>query len=446
MHALVIVLGFLLTPVAVATGNMIYKAGRLDDPPRALEVDHGHPLPEHDASKGTAVVLFSLRATEVTDALPPFAVLAETGAFNTYAVAPERRPVPIYNAQQRPAGVHLLPHLGFAEYEQIVGGYPDVLVIPYFPGFAPGTDDAILEWIRGHIGPETRVVTVCAGTEIFAASGLLDGRAATTNPYWLGRLRERHPRVRWIPDRRYVADGPVFTSTSLTSGIDATLAAVADELGSEASRAVGRSLSYRHLRYLDDPREPWPVFSAVALPDVALARARGPVPVVIAEGFDEIGLSAVLEIEPAPLRQTRVLASAPGVVSSLRGLDVWVSHDLDAVHRFERAVWLGGPSLVPPEHLVHWAHGHGGELESPLREGVFPYDAIIADVGLRRGRRLAISAAANLAYPTEPAPPGRGGWPAGWWWLLAWGVLGAAISAAALSSSTRTAPPSSSTS
>lgn len=421
-----VVAATIATPLAVAMGNVAYKLGRLE-PELSLSVDRKDPvdLPEHDFSKPTAVVLFSQRATEVTDALPPFGIIAETGAFNTYAMAPVRRPVSLYNAGQRPAGVHVLPHLGFEEYDGVVGRDPDLVVVPYFPGWAPGTDDETVEWIRDRVGPRTRVVTACAGTEIFAATGLLDYHAATTNPYWMERLVERHPTVRWLPDHRYVADGRFFTSTSLASGIDATLAAIADLLGRDEARRVAERLAYRHVRYLDDPRAPFPKLSLSPFPDMAFARG-GTVPVVVDAGVDEIGLSAVLEIEAAPIRSTRVVSVEGTGVRTRRGLELVVASSIEEVGSLHRAIWVAGAEDEAPPRVVEWATERGGKLAAPLRGDLFPYDAVIADVGLRGGERLARGAAANLAYPVSRVAPTSTRWPSGWWWTLAWALVGAA--------------------
>lgn len=391
-----------------------------DLPPAAPTVP---AAPIHDPDRPTAVVLFSRRATEVTDALPPFALLSATEAMNVYAVAPERTPVPLYNASQRAAGVWVIPHLGFAEYDDLVGRAPDVVVIPYFPGWAPGTDDEVIHWIREHAGPTTRVVTVCAGTETLAATGLLDGHQATSNPYWINRLRDRHPEVEWRTGVRYVADRRMFTSAALASGMDATLAVIADVLGRHAADSVARRVAYPHTRFLDDPRFEGMRLNWAPFPDMVFARQGPPVPVVVADGADEFGLAAALEVEGAPFRRTRVV-SVGGSARTARGLDI-VTFEMESIAQARRAVWVAGsdPSS-PPGEVTAWAAARGARLAAPLRSGLFPFDAVVAEVGERGGALLALATSMNLAYPHQAAPLGESGWPPGWRWMMLWATAG----------------------
>lgn len=437
-----VVAGGAVLPTLVAAGNVWLRLQRLD-PAGGVPVSAAPlpPLPDHDPTRPTAVVLFSRRGTEITDALPPFAILAETGGLNTYAVAPERRAVPLYNASLRPAGVSLVPHLGFAEYEVVVGGPPDLVVVPYFPRWAPGTDDEVLAWLRAHVGPDTRVVTVCAGTEILAATGLLDGHRATSNPYWIPRLRERHASVTWLEDVRYVADGRMFTSTALTSGMDATLAALAHLLGRPVADATAQALAYPHGRFLDDPSYRRPSLSWGFMPDLLFARPGDVVPVVVAPGVDEIALSAILEVEAAPFRQTRVMASAGGVLRSARGLHL-IAADLPEGPGAARAIWVGGDGAAPSPDVQGWVEQNGHRLDRPFAAGLFPYDAVVAHVGERAGSRMAVATAQSLAYPAPAVAPGRAGWPRGWWWLGFWALVGATVAGVATRPLTLRTPPS----
>ena len=98
--------------------------------------------------------------TEVSDLLGPYEVLAASGEFNVYVVAPERKaspvnPLPIYLCC---AWLDLVPHYSFAEYDARFGA-PDLIVVPYIPLAAPGKEDeAVLAWLRSRPGANTTVV------------------------------------------------------------------------------------------------------------------------------------------------------------------------------------------------------------------------------------------------------------------------------------------------
>lgn len=92
------------------------------------------------------------------------------------------------------------------------------------------------------IRPGTRIASICSGTFVLAAAGLLDGKRATT--HWNGaeRFRARHPQVELDPDVLYVDEGEVLTSAGGASGIDLCLHMIRCDHGSAVANQVARSL------------------------------------------------------------------------------------------------------------------------------------------------------------------------------------------------------------
>ncbi|KOV96090.1 GlxA family transcriptional regulator [Streptomyces sp. NRRL B-3648] len=87
-----------------------------------------------------------------------------------------------------------------------------------------------------------RVASVCSGAFVLAATGLLDGKRATTHWKIAGELATRYPKARVEPDALYVRDGTTYTSAGVTAGIDLALALVEEDHGPDVSREVARSL------------------------------------------------------------------------------------------------------------------------------------------------------------------------------------------------------------
>ncbi len=103
-------------------------------------------------------------------------------------------------------------------------------------------DPRLVAWLREHAPRAERVVSVCTGSFLLAAAGLLEGRRATTHWAFCAALAARFPSVRVEPDPIYVRDGKVVTSAGVTAGIDLALALVEDDLGREPALAVARNL------------------------------------------------------------------------------------------------------------------------------------------------------------------------------------------------------------
>jgi transcriptional regulator GlxA family with amidase domain len=91
-------------------------------------------------------------------------------------------------------------------------------------------------------GRTQRIASICTGTFVLAAAGLLDGRRATTHWRHAGILARAHPAIEVEPDAIYVEDGPVFSSAGVSAGIDLALALVERDHGAELARDVARSL------------------------------------------------------------------------------------------------------------------------------------------------------------------------------------------------------------
>jgi transcriptional regulator GlxA family with amidase domain len=120
---------------------------------------------------------------------------------------------------------------------------PDTFLIPggdVYPR-TPVTRE-LAEAARGLAVRAGRVASVCSGAFVLGATGLLDGRRATTHWKITGELAARHPKAHVEPDAIYVRDGSVYTSAGVTAGIDLALALVEEDHGPDISRQVARSL------------------------------------------------------------------------------------------------------------------------------------------------------------------------------------------------------------
>jgi transcriptional regulator GlxA family with amidase domain len=91
------------------------------------------------------------------------------------------------------------------------------------------------------VRPGARVVSICTGSYLLAAAGLLDGRPATTHWTSADHFQRLFPKVRVDPDVLYVDDGDVLTSAGVAAGIDLCLHIVRRDFGTVVANAVARS-------------------------------------------------------------------------------------------------------------------------------------------------------------------------------------------------------------
>lgn len=119
----------------------------------------------------------------------------------------------------------------------------DTLVIAGDPKMADrNVSGETIAFIRTAAAEARRTASVCMGAFLLAASGLLDGRRATTHWRFAARLQAMYPMIRVDGDRIFINEHGVWTSAGMTAGIDMALALIEEDLGRETSRAVARML------------------------------------------------------------------------------------------------------------------------------------------------------------------------------------------------------------
>ena len=121
----------------------------------------------------------------------------------------------------------------------------DVLVYPGGRGTRRElADGAVLDWVRGLAENGTVVASVCTGSLVLAAAGLLDGRPATTHWQSLELLPTLGKEIEVRPEDRFVDTGSVITAAGVSAGIDMALHLVSRLHSTERAREVRRYIQY----------------------------------------------------------------------------------------------------------------------------------------------------------------------------------------------------------
>ena len=119
---------------------------------------------------------------------------------------------------------------------------PDVLLIPGGEGNRPLLkDDRVLDWVRGVHEHTTWTTSVCTGSLVLGAAGLLEGKRATTHWAYHDTLEEYGATA---VTERFVEDGKVMTAAGVSAGIDMSLALVARMFHENVARAIQLGIEY----------------------------------------------------------------------------------------------------------------------------------------------------------------------------------------------------------
>ncbi len=118
----------------------------------------------------------------------------------------------------------------------------DLILVPGWRGIDAAVPDALCEALRRASARGCQLLSICSGVFVLAATGLLDGRKATTHWRYIEALKTRYPAIDVVEDVLYQDEGDILTSAGSAAGIDLCLHVVRRDYGTEAANRVARRL------------------------------------------------------------------------------------------------------------------------------------------------------------------------------------------------------------
>jgi putative intracellular protease/amidase len=362
------------------------------------------------------VVAFVLGAagTVPSDLLAPYDIFASSPAFRTYVVAQSSRPAPLEG------GPSLVPMYTFADVEAHPGLRPDVVVVPALTTPDGPTEAPLRGWVTRQHDTGARVLGVCSGSLVLAATGMLDGLHATSHWSRIGALEASHPDVHWVRGQRYVEDGSVTTTAAVSSGVPAALHLVAELVGpGEAQRiadqhrelgwspALGTKIAKDHFALRD-----WPVGLNWVMPWF-----RPILGIYLRDGVDELDATAAFEVYGQSAAARTVALATSGTVRTRHGIVLLTTGLSDAPHLARVVVpdaGASGASGAPAAHGVldpqvhRWAQDRGIRPELWTGGGAHSdgmsgsgFAAALQDLADHTDTATAKSTAKMIGYPVE---------------------------------------------
>ncbi len=191
----------------------------------------------------------------VLDAIGPYQVLS--GMPDAEVVFVAERPGPI---RDQVGSLVLSAPAGLADVPR-----PDIVVVPGGPGQNDQMQDGpVHEWLRAADQASTWTTSVCTGSLILAAAGLLAGRRATS--HWTA-LDELGSLGATPVSERVVFDGKYVTAAGVSAGIDMGLTLAGRVAGDETAQAIQLMIEY-------DPQPPYDAGSPDRAPAEVVRRLR----------------------------------------------------------------------------------------------------------------------------------------------------------------------------
>jgi hypothetical protein len=251
------------------------------------------------------------------------------------------------------------------------------------------------------------IFSICVGAEAFAATGLLDGRTATTHWGDIDRIEEQYPAVNWVRGVRYVDGENYMTSAGITSGIDAVLHLIARRNGEHVAQAIAQNMHYPSYAYVTSPQVEQYSLSAdmfiVGATNILLHPDHATAGVLLYDGASELELASIFDTYAASYTTSLLsVAQTRRPITTQHGLQLvprWAFDDVPTIERLivpgadarqlataDLKVWESTRQAAPVD-FIH--------LNSP---DAFPFDAPLLDLARVENIPTAVLAAKRLEY------------------------------------------------
>jgi cyclohexyl-isocyanide hydratase len=194
---------------------------------------------------------------------PRMTQLDLTGPFEVFAKLPDAEVLLLWKTLEpveAETGLRMLPHATLRDCPKL-----DVICVPGGPGVNALMEDAdVLDWLRERAAQARFVGSVCTGSLVLGAAGLLRDKRATS--HWASR--DLLASFGAIPTPgRVVRDGSLFTGGGVTAGIDFALTMAAELAGTAEAQSIQLELEYA-------PAPPFDSGTPDSAPAEILAAAR----------------------------------------------------------------------------------------------------------------------------------------------------------------------------
>jgi putative intracellular protease/amidase len=314
------------------------------------------------------------RGTEVTDYLMPYGVLRRADVADVVALGTEPGPVTLYPA------LKVEPQATVADFD---ASHPEGADYVIVPAMSRDDDPAVLQWIKSQAAKRAIVVGVCAGAKIVAEAGMLDGKRATTHWYFVEELRDEHPGLFYVPDRRIVVDQGVATTTGISASMPAALTLIQAIAGRGKADAVANDLGLpdwdaRHDSAVFKLTRP---FAWTVMANRVAFWKHEQLGIELTPGVDEVSLALVADAWSRTYRSRAVTFAGAPIAQTTR-------HGIRILPDEVATSW-------PAEHLIP-------AIADPPAKAL---DRALDGIAARYGMPTADVVATQIEYPRRTSPP-----------------------------------------
>ena len=316
-------------------------------------------------------------ATETTDYLMPYGILKRADVADVVTLATAAGPMTLFPA------LKVEPQATTAEFD---ARHPDGADYVIVPAMSRDDDPAALQWIRNQSARGAIIIGVCAGAKVVGDAGLLHGKRATTHWYSIKELRQDHPTIRYVEDRRVVVDKGVATTTGITASMPMSLTLIEAIAGRDKAEAIARDIGLANwdARHESDEFRFTRPFALTAIANTAAFWNREQLGIELRPGVDEVSLALVADAWSRTYRSRAMTFAGTADAQQSRN----------------------GIRILPDQVAANWP----ATRLLPLIERAKPADALdnaLGGIAARYGTGTADFVAMQLEYPRHRTPAAK---------------------------------------
>jgi len=255
-------------------------------------------------------------ATETTDYIMPTGILRRADVAEVLMVATAAGRVKLYPA------LTVEPDATVAEFD---ASHPDGADYVIVPAMIRDDDPAALQWIKAQAAKGATVIGVCFGAKVVGEAGLLDNKRGTTHWYALQELRKKHPSMQYVPNRRFVVDQGVATTTGITASMPMSLTLIEAIAGRDKAAAVASDLGLDHwdARHASDAFKLTLPFALTVMGNRGALWNREQRSIEVSPGIDEVSLALVADAWSRTYRSRAItFAGSAGPIATRNGIRI----------------------------------------------------------------------------------------------------------------------------
>lgn len=286
----------------------------------------------YNPGKKTVIIVAHTDGTELFDLMAPFYLFNSTEKANVYIVAEKKSKISLLK------GLVTLPNFTFKELDSL-RIQPDIIVLPAMIKVHDDPNSVTLRWLNNNYKCNTKILSICQGSLVAAASGIYDTKILTTHASLFEESISLFKKPIWVKNIAVTKQGNLYSTAGVSNAVEGSLTVINDVFGKETLKKVMNDIHYPNSS-IKTKHSSIPVNTSnkFTIANKIIFKKNSKVGVLLQNGINEFSLAAILDTYTRTFPYTEETVLAEGTfVKSKYGLTLYPTSDksnlqLDELH------------------------------------------------------------------------------------------------------------------